>query len=198
MTYLFKRIPFKEPFGLNTLDKDQGERGSSPVELFTRGQRTSALSSLEPPPPPHTHTFPTLRWVRVFLSKGLWLNVSLVVYSKCQSHLEACFHLTSISNRDQVASYEGFSQHFTCNDCIFSGVLLKQYDYEFGWWATILYNVSSLRFWRIGCKWVSVHALLSHSCMCVSSTSHCHFGTNNCFWAQCWRSLSSRTTKWRP
>lgn len=50
--YLFKSIPIKEPFGLNTLDKDQGGQGSSPVELFTRGQRTSALFSLELPPIP--------------------------------------------------------------------------------------------------------------------------------------------------
>ena len=52
MVYLFKSIPIKEPFGLNTLDKDQGGRGSSPVELFTRGQRTSALSSLGRSPTP--------------------------------------------------------------------------------------------------------------------------------------------------
>lgn len=51
MVYLFKRIPIKEPFGLNTPDKDQGGRGSSPAELFTCGQRTSALSSLENCPP---------------------------------------------------------------------------------------------------------------------------------------------------
>lgn len=49
--YLSKSVAINEPFGLNTLDKDQGGWGSSPVELFTRGQRTSALFSLEPPKP---------------------------------------------------------------------------------------------------------------------------------------------------
>lgn len=78
--YLFKSIPIKEPFGLNTLDKDEGGRGSSPVELFTRGQRTSALFSLELPPAPN-------------LEKGLgvsaltdfiwYLNCLLLVQSQC-------------------------------------------------------------------------------------------------------------------
>lgn len=44
MVYLFESIPINEPFGPNTLDKDRGGQGSTPVELFTRGQRTSALS----------------------------------------------------------------------------------------------------------------------------------------------------------
>lgn len=50
LVYLFKSIPINEPFGPNTLDKDRGGQGSTPVELFTRGQRTSALSKRLPPP----------------------------------------------------------------------------------------------------------------------------------------------------
>lgn len=65
MVYLFKSIPINEPFGPNTLDKDQGGQGSTPVELFTRGQRTSAL--LKCSPLLH-YPYPTLR--RAFLHVG--------------------------------------------------------------------------------------------------------------------------------
>lgn len=68
MVYLFKSIPINEPFGLNTLDKDLGGQGSSPVELFTRGQSASALSSLEmSTPSPSSLAVSTLRRVQVFL-----------------------------------------------------------------------------------------------------------------------------------
>lgn len=80
--YLFKSIPIKQPFGLNTLDKDQGGWGSSPVELFTRGQRTSALFSLEPPPPPQT-----LRRVRV--CSLLW-----ILFEKLSCHLDCKFFVS--------------------------------------------------------------------------------------------------------
>jgi len=66
MVYLFKGIPIKEPFGLNTFDKDQRGWGSSPAELFTRGQRTSALSSLKLAP------ISTLRRARVLVCKGIY------------------------------------------------------------------------------------------------------------------------------
>lgn len=74
MVYLFKSIPINEPFGPNTLDKDQGGQGSTPVELFTRGQRTSALSKLTPSPPPaqYPYGYPTLRkvWVKIKKKKS--------------------------------------------------------------------------------------------------------------------------------
>lgn len=71
MVYLFKSIPINEPFGLNTLDKDLGGQGSSPVELFTRGQSASALSSLEMSTPRSSSSaVSTLRGVQVILHMG--------------------------------------------------------------------------------------------------------------------------------
>lgn len=76
LVYLFKSIPINEPFGPNTLDKDRGGQGSTPVELFTRGQRTSALLKRLPPPPSvhYKYVYPT--------SRGAFLCVGYVQKSK--------------------------------------------------------------------------------------------------------------------
>lgn len=151
--YLFKSIPIKEPFGLNTLDKDQGGQGSSPVELFTCGQRASALFSLELPPSSN-------------LEKGLGVSV-LMDFSW---YLLVCFLFS-------LRAAENFNVQFDLK-----GFLLMLHLFGWSPKSYCLtFNVLKAPV-CVRDRLCLFKYYLKSFCRseCVSSTSYCHFGGYKC------------------